>query len=259
MEDPKRNKQTIWLVGASEGIGFSLCRRFLESGHHVIASSRNAQSHLGLTGLKQKYPNHLKLLNCDVTLKDQTTTCREAKNCFGDIDMWFYNAGAYQPMTMAQWDLEQFEWMNQVNYLGVVRLMTAIQAETVKISTWVWNISLAAEFGLPYGGGYSAPKAALMNLAESLQPELKSKGIDLKIINHGFVRTRLTEKNDFPMLGLMTPEQAAENIIKSLQSKRFLTRFPWNLKTFITLLSYLPNQISLKFTQLMLKKENPNE
>jgi short-subunit dehydrogenase len=144
--------------------------------------------------------------------------------------------------------------------LGAVYLMHGLlakfRAQAVGDVTpqWLWNISLAGDFGLPYGGGYSAPKAALQNLAESLFPELKQSGIELKVVNHGFVQTRLTAKNDFAMLGLMTPEAAAANIIAALDSGKFEHRFPWNLAMVLGTIKRLPKSWALKITQGMLKK-----
>lgn len=248
--------QRIWLVGASEGIGFQLCQRYLQSGCQVIASARSAESHNGLIQLQQQYSSDLFLLNCDVTESDLSDVVKQAWNAFNGIDIWLYNVGTYFPMRMAEWDLQQFEQMNQTNYLGAVKLMIPLQQlanQQQESMQWLWNISLASDFGLPYGGGYSAPKAALMNLAESLQPELAQHGIDLKVINHGFVQTRLTEKNDFPMLGLMSAEAAAERIIKIQASSKFETRFPWRLAAILATLKRLPKSISLSITRKMLR------
>ena len=119
---------------------------------------------------------------------------------------------------------------------------------------WVWNASLASYFGLPYGGGYSAPKAALVNLAEALQPELAVQNIDLHIINHGFVRTRLTEKNEFTMPGLLEPVEAAQQIAHALdRSTAFEIRFPWRLRIVLSLLRWIPYSWSLALTRKMLR------
>jgi short-subunit dehydrogenase len=119
---------------------------------------------------------------------------------------------------------------------------------------WVFNGSLASYFGLPYGGGYSAPKAALMNLAESIQPELLAKNIKLQTINHGFVKTRLTDKNDFDMPELMAVETAAEKIAEALEGPyRFETHFPPKLSFFLRMLRVLPYGIALALTRRMLK------
>jgi len=92
-------------------------------------------------------------------------------------------------------------------------------------------------------------------LAESLQPELSVKGIQLQVINHGFVKTRLTQKNSFEMPELMSPEEAAENIMKEIKNAdRFEIHFPFKLSTFLQLLRLMPYRISLALTKKMLPK-----
>jgi short-subunit dehydrogenase len=181
----------------------------------------------------------------------------QALKRFKGIDLWFYNAAVYEVMSVKEWQVKHFEAMMQVNFLGAVRVMTELMPyfEEQKTGRWVWNASLSSYFGLPLGGGYSAPKAALVNLAESLHPELKSKGIDLKIINHGFVKTKLTEKNTFEMPELMEPEEAAKKIIQGIEKKdRFEIHFPFKLSTVLQLLRILPYRMSLALTKKMLPK-----
>lgn len=248
--------KTIWLVGGSEGIGFELTKTWLQQGHQLVVSSRSAESSDKLLQLHANFSKQLYLLNLDVTnQEDIVKKSLLAFQYFNGLDTWFYNAGAYQPMTISEWDLLAFENMNQINYMGAVRLMLVLRDLFIKQGhgEWIWNISLASDFGLPYGGAYSAPKAALMNLAESLQPELTTENISLKVINHGFVKTRLTAKNDFAMLGLMEPKQAAEKISKTLYQARFETRFPWSLSTVLGSIKRLPKSWALKLTSKALK------
>lgn len=270
MNSSKTPIQKIWLIGASSGIGLALCKRLLAQGHCVVASSRQAQSSLELLALQKTYTNNLQCLNLDVhslIKKPQQLSecCAQAWQAFGGLDIWIYNVGAYQPMSIDVWQLDAFVEMNHSNYLGAVALMIGLKPYFLEQGHghWFWNISLASDFGLPYGGAYSAPKAALMNLAESLQPELKQHHIYLRVINHGFVKTRLTAKNDFPMLGLMDANTAAQKIYHAMQNAnhtcaqatgRFEIRFPWSLSFILATLKRLPKSWSLALTQKMLRK-----
>lgn len=252
---------TLWLVGASEGIGLSLAALALAHGWQVIASARQAERHPALLALQAQFAPRLTLLDLDVTDAHACQRAAEqAWQAYDGIDIWFYNVATYRPMNLLQSNVADYEMMNQTNYLGAVRLLHALlppsrmlaQRQPVK---WVWNLSLASYFGLPYGGAYSAPKAALYNLAESLAPELSELGIRLQVINHGFVKTRLTALNDFAMPGLMTPEAAAQRIFKALHtSSAFEVRFPFALGLWLRLLRCLPKAWSLKIGAKLLKK-----
>lgn len=251
------NSLTIWIVGASSGIGLELTKLSLESGHNVIASSRNATQSQSLFELKHHFPYHLFLLDIDVAEdKNIESIVKESWDTFGQIDRWIYNAGAYEVMRMEEWNKDHFLRMNETNYLGAVRLMVSLYPyfSAQGHGEWVWNISLSSYFGLPYGGAYSAPKAALLNLAESIQPELKSRGINLRVINHGFVKTRLTQKNDFTMPQLMEPIEAAKLIAYELDhTNQFEIRFPRVLGSFLALLRMIPYRLSLFLTSKALK------
>ena len=251
------NKRTIWIVGASSGIGLELVKKWLWSNHNVVASSRSASSSEALRALSIQFPHQLVMVDLDASDHAHIDQAVEkAWDAFGSIDRWFYNAGAYEVMKMEQWSEDAFVQMNEVNYLGAVRIMIPLSSKFIAQGhgEWIWNISLSSYFGLPYGGGYSAPKAALLNLAESIQPELKTKGIRLRVINHGFVKTRLTSKNDFEMPQLMEPSDAAEQIVEALEREHgFEIRFPKALSQFLSFLRILPYTFALKLTSKALR------
>jgi len=252
-------KSRIWIVGGSSGIGLELVKKWLQEENFVISSARNASESKELLALKQIYEEKLQIIDMDVTsMESIKKAVSEAWKCFGTIDVWFYNAAVYEVMSAEEWNVDHFEAMMQINYMGAVRVMSELLPYFEKNGggRWIWNSSLSSYFGLPLGGGYSAPKAALLNLAESLQPELSAKGIQLQVINHGFVKTRLTQKNSFQMPELMTPEAAAEHIIQGIKNvKRFEIHFPFKLSTFLQALRLLPYRISLALTKKMLPKE----
>jgi len=257
-KSPSIKSNKVWLVGASEGIGLELVKLLLKQHCFVVASSRAAESHIELLNLQKSYTEQLQLLDCDVTETSTLPhTCEQAWSKFEGLDGWIYNVGTYFPMKIQDWELDKFEQMNQTNYGGAVHLMHALAPKFKEVvgAQWLWNISLASDIGLPYGGGYSAPKAALMNLAEALQPELMQVGIQLKVVNHGFVKTRLTKKNEFEMLGLMEPQQAAARILDAYNQSQFETRFPFNLAFILGTLKRFPKAWALAITKRMLKND----
>jgi len=251
-------KKRIWIVGGSSGIGIELVKKWLNQGHFVVVSARHASDTKEVLALKNIYEAQLQVVDIDVTSMDSVSKAvYQAWRRFDGLDVWFYNAAVYEVMSIKEWNIAQFDMMMQVNYMGAVKIMSELVPyfEAQKSGRWIWNASLSSYFGLPLGGGYSAPKAALVNLAEALQPELKEKGIELQIINHGFVKTRLTEKNTFEMPELMSPEFAAEKIIEQTQKAyRFEIHFPFKLSTFLQSLRLMPYRFSLALTKKMLPK-----
>lgn len=249
-------KKIIWIVGGSSGIGLELVKLCLASNYKVVVSSRNCEDNPSLNKLKNQYENNISLLNLDASSKENiNAVVKKAWSIFGKIDIWFYNAGAYEVMNIDSWDITKYEQMNEVNYLGVVRLMNELlnYFKEQKSGHWVWNCSLSSYFGLPQGGGYSAPKAALVNLAEALHPELNLINIKLQIINHGFVKTRLTDKNSFEMPQLMTPLFTAKKILEGIEKQNsFEIRFPFALSLFLRILRFLPYKVSLALTKKMI-------
>jgi short-subunit dehydrogenase len=248
----------VWIIGSSSGIGLELVKLYLQKDYLVIASSRDAVNSMELLRLKSKYENELKLLNIDVSDNQSVIkSVDEAFNIFNDLNICLFNVGVYESMNIEQWDISNFESMINTNYLGAVRVLKPLISyleKQEKESRIVLNASLSSYFGLPYGGAYSASKAALVNLAQSIQPELLRKNIYLQIINHGFVKTRLTSKNDFDMPQLMSSDIAAKKIFEQVNKPyRFEIAFPFILSKFLRLISLLPYKLSFFITKKFLK------
>lgn len=249
----------LWLVGGSSGIGLELAKLLLNNSFKLVISSRQASLNKELQKLKNLHTNSAYLLDFDVTLKtDVKNIVEEAWNVYDGLDIWFYNAGAYEIMDINSWDFKKFEILNNTNYLGAVSIMTEISKYFIKQKSgrWLWNLSLSSYFGLPKGGAYCAPKAALLNLAQALQPELIQYNIKLQVINHGFVKTRLTKKNTFDMPQLMEPDFAAKKIFEAIKKEEdlFEIRFPTKLRLFLQFLSFIPYKLSLSITKRMLNE-----
>lgn len=247
----------VWIIGASQGIGLELAKYYLKHNHRVIISARETEKYPALSELKNEYQEQVGFVNIDVSnTLSVKLALEEAWKGYGSLDLCIYNAGVYEAMSIERWNLEYFENMNQVNYMGAVRLLTELVPlfkEQGK-GHLVFNASISSYLGLPYGGGYSAPKAALLNFCESIEPELATFNIKLQVINHGFVKTRLTQKNDFKMPQLLEPKEAAKKIYEGvMHSKKFEIKFPWALTRFLTFLQMLPYGISLNLTKKALK------
>jgi Short-chain dehydrogenases of various substrate specificities len=177
----------------------------------------------------------------------------------GRLDMAVLNAGTHQPLMPGAYDAETFDKLININIHGTLNcLLPAVgvmkEQETGTIAV---VSSVAGYMGLPTASAYGLTKAGIINLCETLHVELAPLGIDLKLINPGFVRTPLTDKNDFPMPFLMEPEDAARAMANGLESKKFEIAFPRTFVWMLKFLRFLPYQLAFPITRKFMPKD-PN-
>jgi short-subunit dehydrogenase len=160
----------------------------------------------------------------------------------GPIDLIILNAGISATSTTAKPQAELFRTIMETNYLGVTNALSALVPKMAGRGRGhiAWVASLAGYNGLPGAAAYNASKAALVSLAEASREELAPKGITLTIVNPGFVRTKMTEKNQFPMPFMVEPKMAAKIIIKGLRKKKYEIAFPWQLAWLVKFMRLLP-------------------
>ncbi len=228
--------KTYWIVGASEGLGRALAQALAVQGAHLILSARNADR---LAEICATLP-YARAVPCDVT---DLSSVRDAVAEAGAVDGLVYNAGAYDPMRSSDWDTEAALRMSDVNYQGALRILGETVPGLVKAGRGEITLigSLAGYHGLPAAIGYASSKAALISLAETMRHDLANTGVTVRIVNPGFIKTRLTEKNSFKMPMLMTPEEAADRVLRAMSRRRFRTDFPAPFSWMIRLIDYLPD------------------
>ncbi|MEL6366232.1 MAG: SDR family NAD(P)-dependent oxidoreductase [Pseudomonadota bacterium] len=234
------NGKTVWVVGASTGIGKALAERLADDGAAAVCVSSRSED--ALQAMAAERPA-IRPYPLDVTDKAAVAAAAEAiEREVGAIDIAVFNAGAYTPMGLDDWDLAEIETGVAVNYLGVVYGLDAVMApmRTRGRGRVALTASVAGYRGLPNAISYGPTKAAIISLAETLRNELKDAGVTLQVINPGFVRTPLTDKNDFEMPQLIEPEDAAREIAKGLQSDKFEIAFPRPFVWQLMLLRMLP-------------------
>ena len=226
-----------WLVGASEGLGRALADVMSRAGVELILSARNEER---LQDLADLLPGRTRCLAMDVRDLDSVrAAAREA----GEIDGVIYLAGAYWPFPAQEWDAEQAEIMCDVNFTGAARVLGMVVPEmAARGSGHVVVVgSLSGFRGLPGSIGYGSSKAGLMHLAESMHADLRGSGVCVQLANPGFVRTRLTEKNDFTMPFLMEPEDAARHVFEHMNTDAFKRNFPTIFSWVFRLSQFLPD------------------
>ncbi|UWQ53370.1 SDR family NAD(P)-dependent oxidoreductase [Leisingera caerulea] len=233
--------KTIWMVGASHGLGREVARKLDRAGARLVLSARSEDALEELASeLKQA-----QVVPLDVT---DAESVAEAFRQAGPIDALLYNAGAYEPMRTKDWDAEAVLAMSDVNFTGALRVLGHVVPGFVEAGRGDITLvgSLAGYRGLPASIGYGASKAALISLAETMRHDLKDSGFTVRVVNPGFIKTRLTDKNSFKMPQLMEPEEAAGHVVSAMQSRRFRTDFPRPFSYAIKAFDMLPDWLAYR-------------
>jgi short-subunit dehydrogenase len=234
----------IWIVGASAGIGREMALQYLQAGHNVAISARDENA----LNEMRKHKNCL-ILPLDVVDEKAIKKSFEILlRKFQKIDLFIYGSAIYKPMKALQMDFEFAKKTIDVNLTSVFYFLDLVakKMHEQKSGHIALIASVAGYRGLPNSLAYGASKAAMINLAESLYAELKPCGIDVSVINPGFVKTRLTAQNNFKMPFLLDTKSAASIIIKGLKAKKFEIHFPKKFTFFLKFLRILPNCLFLK-------------
>jgi short-subunit dehydrogenase len=225
-----------WLVGASEGLGAALAEALSRAGAEVILSARNEA---GLQAVASGLPGPSQCQPVDVTDADSV---RRAADAIGPVDGMVYLAAVYWPMPAVRWQAEQATAMADVNFTGALRVLGAVVPDMVARDSGhiVITGSLGGFRGLPGAIGYAASKAGVMSLAESMYYDLRKTGVDVQLVNAGYIRTRLSDKNTIPMPFIMEPEAAADRMLAHMRSPRFSTSFPTVFSWLFRISRFLP-------------------
>lgn len=253
------SKDVIWITGASSGIGEALVRQLAnrdvclaisarsEEKLHAIVAEIRAQ-HAQDAGGMGRPTARIGVFPCDVTVEGANEqTALAVKAYFGNsISVFIPCAGTYKTSdSHKHFAAQEHREIMTLNYLSLLDGIEAVLPDMLeqKRGLIVGVASLVGYFGLPRALGYSASKAAIINALQSLRFELKGTGVEVKVVNPGFVKTPLTDKNEFPMPFLITAEDAAQRIEASLTSSSFETHFPRRLSLFFKAFRLLPQPL----------------
>ena len=252
MED----KKVIWITGASSGIGRALAIQFANKGWLVAASARRENL------LKQlsKINENIYSFPLDVTNIDQCKTVfKSIVEKFKNIEISIFSTGIHDPKSEKEFNLEKIRKIMEVNYFGTMNSINSVYDYYNNKKSGQISIvsSVACYRGLPAAGAYCASKSALTSFAESLHFEMKRKNVRISLVSPGFIKTPMTDQNDFPMPMIKSPEFAAEQIYNGLvKKKNFEIHFPKTFTYFLKFLRILPNSIYFKIVEKGMKKIN---
>ena len=245
--------KNIWIIGATTGIGKSLAELFASQGHNLAISGRNQKR---LDELLTSFPSgdHISA-SMDVCMVSQIQKASKAVfSQWNKIDQVIFLAGIYQPMKINELDLKLVKDIIETNLIGAINLTNIILNDLISMGNVQFSFcaSVAGYRGLPNSQPYGASKAGLINFVQSLNVE-HGQEVDIRLINPGFVKTRLTDKNDFEMPMIISAGQAAKYIDNGLNSKKFEVHFPKKFSLILKVLNLLPTKLFNKIARSLVE------
>ena len=246
-------EKKIWITGASSGIGRAVAEKFAKEGWKVAISARRKE----ILDEMAKNPNIFSF-PLDVTQEDQVNEVfSKIMENFKNLDICFFCSGTYNPKYEQKIDTKKIKSTMDTNFLGTVHCVKSVESFFKNKKSGQISIvsSVAGYRGLPNSSGYGPSKAALTNFAESIYFDFKKYNVKISVISPGFIKTPLTDKNEFKMPFLKSTEFAAEKIYKGLtNSKSFEIDFPKQLTLILKFLRILPYKLYLFLVGKLVKR-----
>lgn len=243
MFDPNKiTWKNVWIIGASSGIGEELAIQLAPHCETIAVSARSADK---LKNLENAHPS-IKAFPCDVTdAKTIRSIAKKIDQASAPLDLVVISSGFWNETKVPEFEPASFQKAMDINFQGVINVLAATSPSMTERGKGHIAIlsSVAGYSGLPNSAAYAPTKAALINLAEAIKPQMKEMGVTVSIVNPGFVETPMTEVNKFPMPFLMKVDEAAGRIIKGLIKKKFEIAFPMRLALILKFLRILPYPI----------------
>ena len=245
--------KVIWVTGASSGIGKALAIKFAKEGWKVAISARREN----LLNEIAKTHNNIFPYPLDVTDSEKCKSVfSNIKEKFENVDISVFCTGIHDPKSERSLNLDKVRQIMEVNFFGTVNSINAVyDYYKDRRSGQIAIVSSVAGYrGLPAGGAYCSSKSALITFAESLYFDLKRKNVRVTVINPVFIKTPMTDQNDFPMPMIKSPEFAAEKMFKGLtQLNSFEIHFPKQFTFIMKILKIMPNWIYFKILKKGMK------
>ena len=197
-----------------------------------------------LTSLQEKLPTKTIIYAVDVRDSDALEKAAQdfiAK--FGPPDIVIANAGVSAgTLTENKDDIKTFKGVIDINLLGMVHTFQPFihVMKQAKKGSLVGIASVAGIRGLPGASAYTASKAATIAYLESLRVELNPSGINVTTIAPGFIKTPMTDINQYPMPFLMAPDIAAKKFAQAIAKKKRFIVIPWQMGYLARILRFIP-------------------
>ena len=236
------NKKTIWITGASSGIGEASARKFAKEGWKVIISARRVE-------LLEKLSTDENIFSYPLDVTDSVKAKEVFKKIIedhGQVDLCIFSSGTYERKSEKELDVQNIRHVIEVNFLGVINCVSAVEKYYKdKNNGHIAIVSSPVGYrGLPKSSGYTPSKAALNNFTQGIYFDFKKFNVKVSLITPGFIKTALTDKNEFKMPFLKSTDYAAEKIYNGLIKKNsFEIIFPLPIKIIYKIIQILPNKL----------------
>ncbi len=247
-------KGLVWITGASAGLGRALALHMAAKGWQVAASARSQD---GLQKLEREGEGRIRAFALDIEDNEAVgQTLAQIREQMGQIDCAVLNAGSHRPVHAASLKAEDFKALSDLNLVGTANCLEHLLPQMMDNHQGQIAIvaSVAGYRGLPTSAAYGMTKAGLINMAEALKPELDFYGVKMQLVCPGFIRTPLTDKNDFEMPDIMEPEDAAAALYRGLLSRKFEIIFPWKFAMQMKILRLLPANLAFAATRNLFRE-----
>ena len=233
--------KVIWITGGSSGIGKALAYKFANEGWQVAISARREE----LLNEISKSNNNIHSFPLDVLDSEKCKDVfKKIINKFKNVDIALFSTGIHDPKSEKTLNLEKIRSIMETNFFGTINSINAVYDyfKEKKLGHISIVSSVAGYRGLPNAGAYCASKSALNSFAESLYFQLRPHNVGVSLVCPGFIKTPMTDQNDFPMPMIKSAEYAAEKIYDGIINKNsFEIHFPKSFTYLMKLLQLLPN------------------
>lgn len=243
------HNKVIWICGAKSGIGLAVAKQCLVLGARLCISSRDGQ-------VVEELQGSVKALKCDANSQEDWQQCADQiSQEYGQLDIFIYNAGDCIYVNDVDIKPGDFKTMMNINFHGMIKAaqVTLPLLKKTDNSQFVGMASSVAWLALPRAEAYGSSKAAAYYFLKSLRLDLSHYGIDVSIICPGFVKTPMTDKNDFPMPFLVSAERAGREICQGILKHKPVIHFPKRFTYLLKFIACLPHFLQFRICRSFVK------